>query len=78
MAIEKITVWVVDGVKYDTEEDAKKAELRKFYGEIVDIIGRTPCNEIDVDDAAAMVIAKIRDMTGLSKKKLQKVLDSVE
>ena len=76
MAIEKVTVWIVDGVKYNTEDEAKKAELRKIHKEIADIVGRVPCNEEDVDEATTMILEKIRDIRGLSKVKLQKIIDA--
>lgn len=79
LEIEKDIVYRVGKETFKTEEEAKKAQLRQFTDELQDeIYGQCKDGTIDAGEALFRVLVALRDMKGLSKKKLQLLIDTLE
>jgi len=73
--VKKIVTYEVNGKKYDTEKEAKEAMYREF---LLDIMADMNGNDCGIAGALKEVLVSLRDMRGLSKQKLQKLIDVLD
>ncbi len=72
--IKKVVKYEINGRAFDTEEAAKAEELRFMFANMVKSVDESESSK----DAVMSILQTLRDMIGLSKPKLQKIIDSNE
>ncbi len=70
--IKKVVKYEVNGRAFDTEAAARAEELRVQFNNMVKEVEDSKYSE----DSVLLILQNLRDMPGLSKAKLQKIIDA--
>ena len=80
MEIEKVEMFRVGKKVFNTEDEAKAEICSSFANKLIEIVYQQVGSDgvVDGEEAVFRILVELRDMNGLSKKKLQTLIEVIE